>query len=391
MDNPDVMGFSRKICILLLGLTSCLGSAPVNPESDRIGRAAPLVSPAGGSLSSYEPSTPALRQAIQMAEASEAEAKRALAPASKACSVDPGVQPSASGALIDQIIDEAQKDYGCKVIEVSRGGRLKDMSVVDRGYGRLIGRSYARQLCSQPPRPAASEVLRMAAGATGGGRQKDALSHFAGTLPFPGDSEMDAADAAMANTYSILYSLGRAESNGFADEGEDMSASRGRPSSAIEAGMFQVSYDVLGSDPRFEGLKQYWTGSVASLRTLAASGGVEALATSCGIDSSPGSELRWHRKPGTRAAETLYAQFSDQGACTQSSFDAALCFRSMHQYCPQFTVDFNLVGIRLNRPHWGPLNRFAIQPSCSAIFKKLHAREAEICAQPWADPARNDD
>lgn len=397
------MGFKSShyalgvICLVLLG--ACLGSGQVRPTSDAFPRA-PTVDPR---LPNYEPPSPAIREAIEMARASEEEAKRTLEAKSEACSIGSGgvgVRAPAEDSLVDRIIDEAQRDYGCKVVEVNRGGRLVDHSVVERGYGRLIGRSFAHQMCSQPPRSRSSEILRLPAGQTGGGQKVDALSHFVSSLPFPGSSGMDAETAAMANSYSLLYSLGRAESDGFANEGEDMSASRGRPVSAIESGMFQVSYDVMSSDPRFDGLRQYWLSSVSSLRSLASAGGSGALAAQCGIDTDRISGLKWHKKleGGSEPAETLFNEFQVGGSCIETAFEPAKCFRALNRFCPQFTVDFNVVGIRLNRPHWGPLNRYAIKPSCGTIFSNLHARKAEVCSQPgysgakpWADPARNDD
>ncbi len=390
------MGFRRTSALLAVALSGCLGSGQVRPINESPWRGL-AVDPG---LPRYEPPTPAIREAIEIAQKAEQEAKRTLEVKAGSCSESSGLQAPTADSVVDQIIDEAQRDYGCKVVEVNRGGRLVDHSVVERGYGRLIGRSFAHQMCSQPPRPRSSEILRLPAGQTGGGPKVDALSHFGSGLPLPGSSGMDAETAAMANSYSLLYSLGRAESDGFANEGEDMSASRSRPVSAIESGMFQVSYDVMSSDPRFDGLRQYWLSSVSSLRSVASAGGSGALAAQCGIDTDRISGLKWHKKAegGSQPAETLLNEFKVGGSCIESAFEPAKCFRAMNRFCPQFAVDFSVVGIRLNRPHWGPLNRYAIKPSCGAIFEKLHARKAEVCSQPgyaplqpWADPARNDD
>ena len=178
-----------------------------------------------------------------------------------------------------------------------------------------------------------------------------------------------------------------------------MSASRGRSQSEIEAGMFQVSYDVMGSHSRFQPIREFWLGTVISLRGHASNGGEQAIARACGIDSDPSSQLRWRAaaKGGSVPSARLLASLSADGACTQAAFDAPRCFRIVNQNCPVFAVDFNAAAIRVNRPHWGPLNVRSIQPSCGAIFKGLLERRDEVCAQPGfapnagEDPARNDD
>jgi hypothetical protein len=256
-----------------------------------------------------------------------------------------------------------------------------------------MGRSFAQDLCaSESGKLDGWQKLQRA---SAGSSRSDSLSRFS-ALPVSASSG-SAEDVALANSYSILYSLGRAESSGFANEGEDMSAARGRKASAIESGLFQVSYDVMGADPVYRPLKDYYAGFKSRLSSELSSGGPAALAQACGGEDGQRPGLLWHKKllGGATPSAKLQVAFSQGGVCSGGSGRDAECFQAMNAYCPPFAVHFNSAAIRINRRHWGPLNVRSIQPTCGAIFEKIVSYRAEVCGQlrlkPGDDPALNDD
>jgi hypothetical protein len=67
------------------------------------------------------------------------------------------------------------------------------------------------------------------------------------------------------------------------------------------------------------------------------------------------------------------------------------CFRSLHQNCPAFSIEYTAVVARINRSHWGPLRRHEELkdprfhrpypvPACHRFFEELYQRKDEFCA-----------
>lgn len=375
------------ICLLPLG--ACLGSNPVRPTIDP----APRPSSVDPLLPNYEPPSPAVRDAIRTARESMEEARRVLGGKERVCSEPQNVETGfRASTLLDDLIDQGRAEQGCSVIRVQRA-RGPEYDRIDQGYARLIGRTFAQDLCAAETGNLSS-WQKLQRGARGS-HPRDALSNF-DALPVSSGAGSE-EDVALANSYAVLYSLGRAESSGIANEGEDMKAARGRKPAAIEAGLFQVSYDVMGQSPVYQPLKDYYAEFRSKLQAAHASGGRLALAQACAIEDEERPQLRWHRKQlssGSPSGE-LAGAFATGGVCAQTSLLPAECFQMMNRYCPPFTAHFNSAAIRINRGHWGPLNVRSIRPTCGGIFEKILGNREAVCKQlkmkPGDDPAMNDD
>ena len=185
------------------------------------------------------------------------------------------------------------------------------------GYINGVALSYARSLCR----------LKTASGLALYQSNFSALS-----IPIK-----NAGEAPLRATYVLGMGLGMRESSGSYCEGWDKSAGSNRSSSAAEAGVFQTSYDSIGSSPELSKLYAEYKASPERCLLPVFKEGV-----SCGTSNILGS-----------------------GAGAE--------YQAFNKSCPAFATEYAMVMLRVQRSHYGPINRKEAEaiPACNQLLTSI--------------------
>lgn len=238
----------------------------------------------------------------------------------------PGIPPQ-SGVYIDSIKTIAGNSACAKVSWSGRG-------TAPVGYIKGMALSYARSVCRLQ---AQSSIAKVMSAASTGNTTKDALAHYASTfasiplaISTPGLEPLRAL-------YTLGIGLGMRESSGRYCEGYDASAGTSRPASAIEAGVFQTSYDSMSASPELSKLYAEY----------------KATPERCYLDVF---------KQGTSCGTTR----------TLGSGEGAV-YQKLNLSCPAFATEYAMTVLRVLRGHYGPINRKEAQvnPSCNQMLKTI--------------------
>jgi hypothetical protein len=248
---------------------------------------------------------------------------------------NPPVPPTHSGPYLDQI-KELAASSSCANYAWKNRGRAP------AGYIKGVSLSFARSICRLNLNALAPSPLAAIIGsANSHNDKKDALTHYENSfLQFP--IQIDTAGIEpMRATYLLGMGLGMRESSGAYCEGWDTSAGSNRPSSAAEAGLFQTSYDSIAATPELAKLySEYKTTSTNSNRR-------------CFLDV-----------------------FKEGASCRSSNIlgtGAGADFQAFNKACPAFATEYAMTMLRIQRSHYGPINRLEAEvvPACNQLLKNV--------------------
>lgn len=146
-----------------------------------------------------------------------------------------------------------------------------------------------------------------------------------------------AGDTALRALYTLGMGLGMRESSGAYCEGWDKAAGVNRTSAEAEAGLFQTSYDSMGVS--------------TELRRLY-------------------DEYR------SDASRCLLNVFKQGASCKPQNIlgtGAGAEYQVFNKQCPAFATEYAMTMLRLNRTHYGPINRqdAEVIPACNSLLKSV--------------------
>ena len=202
------------------------------------------------------------------------------------------------------------------------------------GYINGVALSYARSLCRLKTASALSAVM---SAASSGNSAKDGLALYQSNFSALSIPIKNAGEAPLRATYVLGMGLGMRESSGSYCEGWDKSAGSNRSSSAAEAGVFQTSYDSIGSSPELSKLYAEYKASPERCLLPVFKEGV-----SCGTSNILGS-----------------------GAGAE--------YQAFNKSCPAFATEYAMVMLRVQRSHYGPINRKEAEaiPACNQLLTSI--------------------
>ena len=234
---------------------------------------------------------------------------------------------SSSGAYIDQIQSLAA-DSTCANYSWKNRGKAPV------GYIEGVSLSFARSLCRLKNNTSTAIVM---SAKSSGNDALDALTHYQSIFKsIPISVEVPGTEPLRA-VYTLGMGLGMRESSGSYCEGWDKSAGANRSSSAAEAGVFQTSYDSIGSSPELSKLYAEYKANPASCFLNTFKQGV-----SCGQTSILGS-------------------------------GAGADYQAFNKSCPAFATEYAMIMLRVQRGHYGPINRREAEviPACNQLLKSV--------------------
>jgi hypothetical protein len=208
-----------------------------------------------------------------------------------------------------------------------------------KGMAVVYGTAYSKLRDGDPA------ACATAAAATTG-RDTDALSWYQDRFNELGMSNAVAGADTLRHLYILLMGLGMRESSGRYCEGRDLSESNTTADTA-EAGLFQMSWNTHSSSPFIPQLFAQYSQKPQGFLSIFQEG------VTCG-----------------------HKGFVNYGEGDGASFQQ-LC-----KSCPAFAVEAAAIGLRVLRPHWGPLNNHAaeVRPEADDLLKGVQA----IVDQPVA-------
>jgi len=197
------------------------------------------------------------------------------------------------------------------------------------GYVKGMAVCYARVYCRYQSGDAA--VLCMAA-ADGNAPNTDALSWYHDEFAAQGMSNTINGIDTLRHLFVLLMGLGMRESSGRYCEGRDTSADNTSGDTA-EAGTFQVSYNACRAG-LLRGLYESYQGKTDFLPIFRE-----------GVIPTPSDLINWGTGEG-------------------------VSFQQLTKSCPLFAAEFAALALRMERTHWGPINRrdAELRPECDALF-----------------------
>lgn len=249
------------------------------------------------------------------------------------------------GPYVDQI-KELVKGSSCANYSWKSRGRAP------LGYVKGVALSFARSLCRfKKSEQTPSGLSAILSKANTGNASKDAIAHYQSNFSSISLPINTAGEDPIRAVYVLGMGLGMRESSGSYCEGWDRSAGSNRPSSAAEAGVYQTSYDSIGSSPELSKLySEYKAGNSGRCFLNVFKEGV-----SCGSSSILGS-----------------------GAGAE--------YQAFNKSCPAFATEYAMTMLRIQRSHYGPINRKEAEviPACNQLLKDVQDlidRDAENACQ----------
>ena len=235
--------------------------------------------------------------------------------------------PPQTGPYIDQI-KALSSASACEKNNWSGRG------VAPSGYIKGVALSFARSLCRLKTQSKLSTIMSAAStGKTG----TDALAYYQSVFAAIPISVKAAGVEPLRAVYTLGIGLGMRESSGSYCEGWDKSAGSRRPSSAAEAGAFQTSYDSMVLSPELSNLYAEYKATPARCFQDVFKVGVsckplDILGTGAGAD-----------------------------------------YQVFNIACPAFATEYAMTMLRLDRGHYGPINRKEAQvvSACNDLLKNV--------------------
>jgi hypothetical protein len=235
--------------------------------------------------------------------------------------------PPQTGPYIDQI-KALSTDSLCEKKNWSGRG------VAPSGYIKGVALSFARSLCRLKTQ---SKISMIMSAASTGQSSTDALAYYQSVFAAVPITVNISGEEPLRALYTLGIGLGMRESSGSYCEGWDKKAGRNRPSSAAEAGAFQTSYDSMVLSPELGNLyAEYKASPERCFQDV----------FKVGVSCKPLDIL------GTGAGAEYQA------------FNIA---------CPAFATEYAMTMLRLQRGHYGPINRKEAQvaSACNDLLKSV--------------------
>jgi hypothetical protein len=219
------------------------------------------------------------------------------------------------------------------------------------GYIRGVALTYARSVCRVKETGPVSGLVKILAAKSSGNAKKDVFAHYQSIFTKNGLKTNVAGEEAVHTLFTLGMGLGMRESSGKYCEGWDVSAGSNRPSSAAEAGPFQVSYDSMGVSSELRKLYQEY----------------QASPNRCFLDAfKTGATCKPQKILGTGAGAD---------------------FQVFVKSCPAFATEYAMTLLRILRAHFGPINRqeAEVVPACSSLLnsvqKLINSDPEEACSE----------
>ena len=210
----------------------------------------------------------------------------------------------------------------------------KDRGTAPIGFIKGVALSYARSICRLKASSGLSSIL---SAGNSNNSVKDAItlyqSNFTSLPILIGGS----GEGPLRALYVLGMGLGMRESSGAYCEGWDRSAGSHRSSNAAEAGVFQTSYDSIGSSPELSKLYAEY----------------KASPERCLLDV-----------------------FKEGASCGSSSIlgtGAGAEYQAFNKSCPAFATEYAMTMLRVQRSHYGPINRkeAEVVPACNQLLLSI--------------------
>lgn len=207
-----------------------------------------------------------------------------------------------------------------QMCDAAENSAIRRYSWLDRGRAKIgyyKGMAIAYGNCVQKLAGGGAPEQAMAVAV--GSPERDALAHYAPEIGGLAESTATPADR-LRCVFALLLGLGMRESSGKYCEGRDQSANNVDALTA-EAGLFQTSFNSMSASPILADLFQHYQGTT-DLRDV----------FSESVTCSPSSAINY-------------------GAGTGRTF------QELTKNCPAFAVEYAAVLLRIQRRHWGPINK----------------------------------
>jgi hypothetical protein len=215
----------------------------------------------------------------------------------------------------------------------------KNRGIAPAGYIKGVALSFARGLCrlhstDKYPSPAAA----ITGAADSQNSSKDALAYYQNNLASLPIQTTIAGQESMRATYVLGMGLGMRESSGKYCEGWDKAAGANRSSSAGEAGLYQTSYDSMTIAPALSSL--------------------------------------YAEYKNNSSGRCFLNVFKEGASCADTSIlgtGAGADYQVFNKACPAFAVEYAMTMLRLERSHYGPINRqeAEVVPACNQLLQNV--------------------
>jgi hypothetical protein len=202
------------------------------------------------------------------------------------------------------------------------------------GYIKGVALVYAKSFCESRAGSPAVAVMRRPLTRDG----QDALVRYQSDLAAH-SVDMNSEAERLRALYTLAIGLGMRESSGNTTEGRDVTAKHPTADSA-EAGLFQTSFDSFNASPALSQLFDQYKANTAACLIDTFKEGIPRVITRPVFGTGPGAD---------------YQRFTRD--------------------CPAFATEYAMVMLRVNRTHFGPINRHEaeyFQP-CNDMLKEVEA------------------
>jgi hypothetical protein len=200
------------------------------------------------------------------------------------------------------------------------------------GYIKGMALTYAKSFCESRAGGSAVDVMRRPLTRNG----QDALVRYQSDLAAHGVDVNSDAERLRA-LYTLGIGLGMRESSGNTTEGRDLTATHPTANSA-EAGLFQTSFDSFNVSPALSQLSDQYKANTGVCLLDTFKEGIPRVITRPIFGTGPGAD---------------YQRFTRD--------------------CPAFATEYAMVMLRVNRTHFGPINRHEAEyfESCNDMLKQV--------------------
>lgn len=202
------------------------------------------------------------------------------------------------------------------------------------GYIKGMALMYAKSFCESKGSPSMAVTAMKQALQAG----QDSLVQYQDELVRSG-VDVNSDIERLRALYTLGIGQGMRESSGNTTEGRDIKAKRPSAQTA-EAGLFQTSFDSLGKSPALPKLLEQYRANTGACLLEIFKEGIPRVITRPVFGTGPGAE-----------------------------------FQRFTRECPACATEYALVLLRVNRRHFGPINRKEtefFQP-CNEMLKQVEA------------------
>jgi hypothetical protein len=201
------------------------------------------------------------------------------------------------------------------------------------GYTKGVGLSYAKAYCEFKKNASGPiQVIKRDLGKA----KYDALAFYRPYYSIPVSTDRERLES----VYALTLGLGMVESSGVTTAGAPYDSANPNPDAiTAEAGLYQTSYDSIGSDPSLPELMTFYKSHPEMCLLTTFMVGVHRKMTGA-IGDGPGADFQ---------------QFTKQ--------------------CPAFATEYAAVMLRVNKHHYGTINTHTAEyeKSCAAMFRQIES------------------